>query len=39
MNPFLAYFIVSFVAAVVWTILLLRSRKGTVAGPDGHSPP
>jgi hypothetical protein len=27
MNPFLAYFIVSFVAAVVWTILLLRSSR------------
>ena len=27
MNPFLAYFIVSFVAAVVWTILLLRANR------------
>jgi len=27
MNPFLAYFIVSFMAAVVWTILLLRANR------------
>jgi hypothetical protein len=27
MNPFLAYFIVSFVVAVVWTILLLSPKR------------
>lgn len=32
MNPFLAYSIVSFVAAVVWTILLLRANRSTIRG-------